>query len=118
VCLCVCLWCVCLCVRLWCVCLWCMCLCVVCVCVCLSLVYVCVCVCTLLRAVVVGARPGVRGVLGVSSVGAVMSPVELVRLVLREETQGLVLEATLELPYTHTTHTQRHTHTLQVYMTH
>lgn len=63
---------------------------------------VCVCVCTLLGAAVVCTGPRVGCVLRVPRGGAVAGPVELVRLVLREQTQGLVLEATLELPWTHT----------------
>lgn len=63
---------------------------------------VCACVCTLLGATVVSAGPRVGCVLGVPCRGAVAGPVELIRLVLREQTQGLVLEATLKLPWTHT----------------
>lgn len=62
------------------------------------LVRVCLCVCTLLGATMVGTGSRVRCVLGVSCSGTVAGPVELVCLVLREQTHGLVLEATLELP--------------------
>lgn len=69
---------------------------------------------TLLGAAVVGAGSCVRCVLGVSRGSTVAGPVELIRLVLREQTQGLVLEATLELPLTFT-HTHTYTGQVQTY---
>lgn len=72
----------------------------------------CVCVYTLFGAAVIGAWSRVRCILGVPRGSTVAGPVELVGLVLREQTQGLVLEATLELPWTcANTHTQTHTDT-------
>lgn len=65
------------------------------VCVCMR---VCVCVCTLLGASVVRAWSRVWRIFGVSCGSTVACPVEHVIFVLREQTQCLILETTLELP--------------------
>lgn len=61
---------------------------------------------TLFGAAPVQTGPGVWGVFGVSGGGTVTRPVENISFVLREETQGLVLEATLELPWVQQKHTE------------
>lgn len=52
---------------------------------------------TLLGAGAVGVGPGVGGVFGVSGGGALLGPVEVVRVVLREEADVAVLKAAVEL---------------------
>ena len=52
---------------------------------------------TLLGAAVVGAGPGVGRVLGVPGGRAVSRPIKVLRLVLGEQAEGVVLEPAVEL---------------------